>query len=58
MLDQKLARKMTGERLLFDYLHNNATYRFVIIPRATSVITGFVQVRNTGLSQWDTLGSG
>jgi hypothetical protein len=44
--------------LLFDYLHNNATYRFVILPRATSGNNWFVQVRNTGLSQWDTLGSG
>jgi hypothetical protein len=44
--------------LLFDYLGNNATYRFVIIPRATSGNNWFVQVRNTDLSQWDTLGSG
>jgi uncharacterized repeat protein (TIGR02543 family) len=44
--------------LLFDYINNNATNRFVIIPCATSGENWFVQVRNTRLSQWDTLGSG
>jgi hypothetical protein len=44
--------------LLFDYLNNNATYRFIIIPGATSGNNWYVQVRNAALSQWITLGSG
>jgi uncharacterized repeat protein (TIGR02543 family) len=44
--------------LLFDYHDNNATYRFVIIPRATSGPNWLVQVRNTALSRWDSLASG
>jgi len=44
--------------LLFDYLDNNATYRFVIIPAQPAVITAFVQVRNTDLSRWDHLWRG
>ncbi len=44
--------------LLFDYMNNNATYRFVIMPGATGGENWFVQVRNSNFSRWDTLGSG
>ena len=44
--------------LLFDYQNNNATYRFVISPRATSGDNWFIQVRNPEENRWDTLGSG
>jgi hypothetical protein len=44
--------------LLFDYINNNATYRFVIIPGSTSEDNWLVQVRNTALSQWTSLGNG
>jgi len=41
--------------LLFDFLDNTRTYRFVIMPGLASGDNWLVQKRNPTLSQWDTL---
>jgi hypothetical protein len=44
--------------LLFDFLDNTRTYRFVIMPGLASGDNWLVQERNPTLSRWDTLPGG
>jgi len=44
--------------LLFDFLDNTHTYRFVIMPGLTTGDNWLVQERNPTLSRWDTLPGG